>query len=195
NYQNDDYIEKKNLKSCKVEDSGVKKKAEDNGNNLNNNDHNQVKNLLNKLRSSEKMKHLVECFRKYCNESNCTHEQWNDKLESLLEPEEDQMLKKLKRLLFEMLPIFFDAFSLLYDNPLKNHNILEEEYINIYIYFVLKKALRNKAVQASTYRKLVMRQEECAYRSDGLAYITTEKQYIDYVINGTKEMSNFVQNA
>ncbi|RIB01638.1 hypothetical protein C2G38_2230210 [Gigaspora rosea] len=158
NYQNDDYIEKKNLKSCKVEDSGVKKKAEDNGNNL-----------------------------------NCTHEQWNDKLESLLEPEEDQMLKKLKRLLFEI----FDAFSLLYDNPLKNHNILEEEYINIYIYFVLKKALRrgNKAVQASTYRKLVMRQEECAYRSDGLAYITTEKQYIDYVINGTKEMSNFVQNA
>ena len=35
----------------------------------NDNDHRQVKNLLNGLRSSEKMKNLVECFQKYCNES------------------------------------------------------------------------------------------------------------------------------
>ncbi|CAG8753932.1 3711_t:CDS:10, partial [Racocetra persica] len=258
--QNDDYIEKENSKSCKVGD--VKKQAEENGNKLNDNDHSQVKNLLNELRSSEKMKYLVECFQKYCNESvndltrneimdltpssefvlrytdeddymqvleetfesvdklfpesaikflneffseNCTHEQWDDKLESLLEPEDDQFLKKLKRLLFETLPIFFDAFSLLYDNPLKNHNMLEEEYMNTYIHPVLKKVLNrgNKAVQASAYRKLVMRQEGCADRSGGLAYITTEKQYEicviegyrPYVVDDTKEMSDFVQNA
>ena len=49
----------------------------------------------------------------------------------------------------------------------------------------------NKAVQAS------------ADRSDGLAYITTEKQYEicviegsrPYVVDDTKEMSDFVQNA
>ncbi|CAG8590392.1 1148_t:CDS:10 [Diversispora eburnea] len=244
--QNDDYIEKENSKSCKVEDSGVKKQEKEKGNNLNDNDHSQVKNLLNELRSSEKMKNLVECFQKYCNESvneltkneimdltpssefvlrytdeddymqvlretfesvdelfpesaikflneffseTCTHEQWDDKLESLLEPEEDQFLKKLKRLLFETLPIFFDAFSMLYDNPLKNHNMLEEE--------------GNKAVQASAYRKLVMRQEGYTDRSDGLAYIITEKQYEicviegsrPYVVDDTKEMSDFVQNA
>ncbi|CAG8593739.1 3732_t:CDS:2, partial [Funneliformis mosseae] len=268
--QNDDYIEKENSKSCKVEDSGVKKQEKEKGNNLNDNDHSQVKNLLNELRSSEKMKNLVECFQKYCNESvneltkneimdltpssefvlrytdeddymqvlretfesvdelfpesaikflneffseTCIHEQWDDKLESLLEPEEDQFLKKLKRLLFETLPIFFDAFSMLYDNPLKNHNMLEEEYMNTYIHPVLKKALHrfsniryiqgNKAVQASAYRKLVMRQEGYADRSDGLAYIITEKQYEicviegsrPYVVDDTKEMSDFVQNA
>ena len=61
----------------------------------------------------------------------------------------------------------------------------------------------NKAVQASAYRKLVMKQEGCADRSDGLAYITTEKQYEicvvegsrPYVVDDTKEMSDFVQNA
>ena len=48
-----------------------------------------------------------------------------------------------------------------------------------------------------------MRQEGCADRSDGLAYITTEKQYEicviegsrPYVVDDTKEMSDFVQNA
>ncbi|RHZ81804.1 hypothetical protein Glove_117g27 [Diversispora epigaea] len=61
---------------------------------------------------------------------------------SLLEPEDDPFLKKLKILLFETLPIFFDAYSLLHDNPLKNRNMLEEEYMNTYIRPVLKKALR-----------------------------------------------------
>ena len=32
--QNDDYIEKENSKSCKVEDSGVKKQEKEKGNNL-----------------------------------------------------------------------------------------------------------------------------------------------------------------
>ena len=61
----------------------------------------------------------------------------------------------------------------------------------------------NKAVQTSAYRKLVMRQEGYADRSDGLAYIITEKQYEicviegsrPYVVDDTKEMSDFAQNA
>ena len=32
--QNDDYVEKENSKSCKVEDSGVKKQEKEKGNNL-----------------------------------------------------------------------------------------------------------------------------------------------------------------
>ncbi|CAG8554730.1 10127_t:CDS:10 [Ambispora leptoticha] len=228
--QNDDYIEKENSKSCKVEDSGVKKQEKEKGNNLNDNDHsqNEIMDLtpssafvLRYTDEDDYMQVLKETFEsvdelfpestiKFLNEffsETCTHEQWDDKLESLLEPEEDQFLKKLKRLLFETLPIFFDAFSMLYDN----HNMLEEEYMNTYIHPVLKKALRrfsniryiqgNKAVQASAYRKLVMKQEGCADRSDGLAYITTEKQYEicviegsrPYVVDDTKEMSDFVQ--
>ncbi|CAG8676897.1 3233_t:CDS:10 [Funneliformis mosseae] len=139
----------------------------------------------------------MSCFRK----SNYTHQQWDNKLESLLEPEEDPFLKKLKRLLFETLP------------ALQNHDMLEDEFMNTYIHPVLKKAMcrfsdiryipGNKAIQASAYRKSITKQEGNADRSDGIAYTNTEKSYEicvvegsrPYVVDDTKEMSDYVQNA
>ncbi|UZO05956.1 uncharacterized protein OCT59_026293 [Rhizophagus irregularis] len=144
---------------------------------------------------------------------NCTHQQWDNRLESLLEPEEDPFFIKLKRFLFETLPAFFDAYSLLHNNPLKNHDMLEDEFMNTYIHPVLKRALwrfsgiryipGNQAIQASAYRKSIMKQEGNADRSDGIAYTTTEKPYEicivegsrPYVVDDTKEMSDYVQNA
>ncbi|CAG8478947.1 17359_t:CDS:2, partial [Funneliformis caledonium] len=132
---------------------------------------------------------------------NYTHQQWDNKLESLLEPEEDPFLKKLKRLLFETLP------------ALQNHDMLEDEFMNTYIHPVLKKAMcrfsdiryipGNKAIQASAYRKSITKQEGNADRSDGIAYTNTEKSYEicvvegsrPYVVDDTKEMSDYVQNA
>ena len=80
---------------------------------------------VDKLFPESAIKFLNEFFQRYCfilssgnlslclsitsslfiSWQTCTHEQWDDKLESLLEPEEDHFLKKLKRLLFETLPI------------------------------------------------------------------------------------------
>ncbi|GBB92212.1 hypothetical protein RclHR1_19840002 [Rhizophagus clarus] len=144
---------------------------------------------------------------------NCTHQQWDNKLENLLKPEEDPFLRKLKRFLFETLPAFLDAYSLLHNNPLKNHDMLEDEFMNTYIHPVLKKALwrfsdiryipGNQVIRASAYRKSIMKQEGNADRSDGTAYTTTEKPYEicvvegsrPYVVDDTKEMSDYVQNA
>ncbi|CAG8651113.1 1013_t:CDS:2, partial [Ambispora gerdemannii] len=132
---------------------------------------------------------------------NCTHQQWDNRLENLLEPEEDPFLRKLKRFLFETLP------------ALQNHNMLEDEFMNTYIHPVLKKALwrfsdiryipGNQAIRASAYRKSIMKQKGNADRSDGIAYTTTEKPYEicivegsrPYVVDHTKEMSDYVQNA
>ncbi|CAI2189596.1 3506_t:CDS:10, partial [Funneliformis geosporum] len=142
----------------------------------------------------------IEFLDVFFSEQNCTHKQWDNKLDSLLEPEEDPFLKKLKRLIFETLP------------TLQNHDMLEDEFMNTYIHPVLKKALwrfsdiryipGNKAIQASAYRKSIMKQDGNADRSDGIAY-TTKKQYEicviegsrPYVVDDTKEMSDYVQNA
>ncbi|CAG8801534.1 20691_t:CDS:2, partial [Gigaspora rosea] len=96
----------------------------------------------------------------------------------------------------------FDAFSLLHDNPLKNHNMLEEEYMNTYIHPILRKALRRFA-DIRYVPKQIIKQEGNADRSDGIAYTNTEKQYEicitegsrPYVTDNTKEISDFVQNA
>ncbi|RIB11818.1 hypothetical protein C2G38_74684 [Gigaspora rosea] len=155
---NNDCIEQENPKFYKIDETDDDVKMNDS----NDNDHGQVKNLLNELCSSENMKNLVDCFQKYCNESinelnrneimdltpssefvlkytdeddymqvlketfesvdklfpesaieflneffseTYTLQQWDNKIESLLEPEGDPFLKKLKRLLFETLPI------------------------------------------------------------------------------------------
>jgi len=122
-------------------------------------------------------------------------------------------LKNLKRLLFETLPAFFDAYAWPHDNPLKNHDMLEDEFMNTYIHPVLKKALHrfsgiryvpgNKAIDASAYRKAITNQKGNADRADGIAYTTNEKPYEisvtegskPYNVDNTKEISDYVQNA
>ncbi|CAG8673416.1 7751_t:CDS:2, partial [Paraglomus occultum] len=134
-------------------------------------------------------------------------------LESPLEPEADPFLKKLKRLIFETLPTFLDAFEMAEDNPLKNYDMLEEEFMNVYIHPVLKKALArfagnryvpgNKAIIASGYRKLVTRQKGNADRADGIAYTSDESSYEISVTEGSKpypvdykkEISDYIQNG
>ncbi|CAG8626936.1 5252_t:CDS:10, partial [Funneliformis caledonium] len=119
----------------------------------------------------------------------CNYQKWQDKLETLLLPEEDPFLRKLKRFMFEILPIFFDVFDQLHDNPLKDHEMLEDE--------------GNKAIDASYYRKLIMNQKGNADRSDGIAYTTNEKHYEFCVTEGSKpynvdfdkEIADYIQNA
>ncbi|CAG8572273.1 4798_t:CDS:2 [Diversispora eburnea] len=147
------------------------------------------------------MKNLMKCFQKYCIESVneltqnevmdltlssefilrytdedehiCTHQQWDNKLESLSELEEDPFLKKV-----ETLP-----------------NLRIHEYVHPSR--SKEGSVKFSNIQSST------KQEGCADHSDGIAYITTEKQYEicvikgsrPYVIDDKKEMSDFVQNA
>jgi len=40
-----------------------------------------------------------------------------------------------------LISVSFDAYAWPYDNPLKNHDMLEDEFMNTYIHPVLKKAL------------------------------------------------------
>ncbi|CAG8807356.1 1725_t:CDS:2, partial [Racocetra persica] len=97
-----------------------------------------------------------------------SEQQWEDKIESLMEDNagQNKFIIKLKRLIIETLPIFFDSYKLMSDNPLKNKEMTEEEYMNTYINPILKNALTRfsdiryvpggKAIKASTYRKTMM---------------------------------------
>ncbi|KAG9285256.1 hypothetical protein G9A89_002508 [Geosiphon pyriformis] len=131
-----------------------------------------------------------------------------ERKEALLEPEKDVFLKKLKRLLFETLPVFFDAYAWPYDNPLKNRDMLEK-FMNTYIHPVLKKTLhrfsniRYIPIDASTYRKSISNQKGNADRADGIACTTNEEPYEisvtegfkPYEVENSKEISDYVQNA
>ncbi|CAG8518067.1 11351_t:CDS:2, partial [Dentiscutata heterogama] len=57
-HPNNDCIEQENLKFYKIDETDDNVKMNDS----NDNDHDQIKNLLNELRSSENMKNLVDCF-------------------------------------------------------------------------------------------------------------------------------------
>ncbi|CAG8710810.1 6494_t:CDS:2, partial [Funneliformis caledonium] len=59
-----------------------------------------------------------------------TYQQWRDEIKKLLDPKIDLFLKNLKRFLFEILPIFFDAYKMESENSLINYDILEEEYMS-----------------------------------------------------------------
>ncbi|CAG8628688.1 3441_t:CDS:2, partial [Paraglomus brasilianum] len=119
----------------------------------------------------------------------------------------DFSLRKLKRLLFETLPIFLDAYEM-----------LEEEYMNTYIHPILRKALARfsgipyipisyslvgKAIVASGYRKKVTNQKGNADRADGIAYTSDENSYEISVTEGSKphnvdydkEGADYIQNA
>ncbi|CAG8590035.1 4305_t:CDS:10, partial [Dentiscutata heterogama] len=130
-----------------------------------------------KLFPESAIKFLEEFF-----SENCTHQQWDNRLENLLEPEEDLFLRKLKRFLFETLPALQKALWRFSD-----------------IHYIPG----NQAIRASAYRKSIMKQKGNADRSDGIAYTTTEKPYEicivegsrPYVVDHMKEMSDYVQNA
>ncbi|CAG8588881.1 209_t:CDS:2 [Ambispora gerdemannii] len=143
---------------------------------------------------------------------NLTNEQWRNEIENLLDHEPDPFLKNLKRFMFEILPIFFDSY-MHPDNPLKNRDLGEDEYMTIYIHPMLKKALArfsninyrpgNRAIEASSYRKLITSQSGNADRADGIAYTTNAKPYEICVVEGSKpydtetrkESEDFVQNT
>ncbi|RIA97382.1 hypothetical protein C1645_814081 [Glomus cerebriforme] len=70
-----------------------------------------------------------------------------------------QFLNKIEVTLFETLHIFLDAYSLLHENSLKKHD------------------MENKAIYTLAYKKSIMKQEGNTDHSNGIAYITTKKQY------------------
>ncbi|CAG8801405.1 17617_t:CDS:2, partial [Racocetra fulgida] len=95
------------------------------------------------------------------------------------------------------------------DNPLKNRDLSEDEYMTIYTHPMLKKALARfskityrPAIKAS-YRKLITSQSGHADRLDGIAYTSNTKPYEICVIEGSKlyntetgkESEDFIQNA
>ncbi|CAI2177730.1 11452_t:CDS:10 [Funneliformis geosporum] len=163
---------------------------------------------IDQLFPEEAFEFLVEFFAEKLND-----QQWQDKIETLINPETDQFFKQLKRFMFETLPIFFDSYAMNAENPLKNQEMEEDEYMNNYIHPILKKALArfsniryvpgNKAIEASAYRKSVTNQKGNADRSDGIVYTSNEKPYEICVIEGSKpyntengkEMADFLQNA
>ncbi|CAG8609275.1 6247_t:CDS:2 [Diversispora eburnea] len=145
-----------------------------------------------------------------------SEQQWEDKIESLMEDnsKQNKFTTKLKRLIIETLPIFFDSYKLMSDNPLKNKEMTEEEYMNTYIHPILKKALirfsdiryvpGSKAIKASMYRKTVMNQKGNADRADGMAYTSNQQNSFEisvtegsrpYVTDKNKETCDFIQNA
>ncbi|CAG8694273.1 40613_t:CDS:10 [Gigaspora margarita] len=145
-----------------------------------------------------------------------SEQQWENKIESLMEDNSGQnkFIIKLKRLIIETLPIFFDSYKLMSDNPLKNKEMTEEEYMNTYINPILKNALirfsdiryvpGGKAIKASTYRKTVMNQKGSADRADGIAYTSNQQNSYEisvtegsrpYVTEKNKEIYDFIQNA
>ncbi|PKK75383.1 hypothetical protein RhiirC2_708183 [Rhizophagus irregularis] len=82
-------------------------------------------------------------------------DQWEEKLESLMEVKgnsksfcqqsgknsgQDKFITILKRFLLETLPIFFNAYKLMLENPLKDCE-MADEYMNTFIHPILKKAL------------------------------------------------------
>ncbi|CAG8720907.1 10008_t:CDS:2, partial [Cetraspora pellucida] len=119
-------------------------------------------------------------------------QQWEDKIESLMEDNSGQNN--------------FDSYKLMSDNPLKNKEMTEEEYMNTYINPILKNALirGGKAIKASTYRKTVMNQKGSADRADGIAYTSNQQNSYEisvtegsrpYVTEKNKEICDFIQNA
>ncbi|CAG8551763.1 10049_t:CDS:10, partial [Dentiscutata erythropus] len=132
----------------------------------------EVRNLLNESETcSQELSTILAAFRTYQHESKnilsengimdlricsfandflidffsekLSEQQWEDKIESLMEDNSGQnkFIIKLKRLIIETLPIFFDSYKLMSDNPLKNKEMTEEEYMNTYINPILKNAL------------------------------------------------------
>ncbi|RHZ90270.1 hypothetical protein Glove_1g45 [Diversispora epigaea] len=145
-----------------------------------------------------------------------SEQQWEDKIESLMEvnPKQNKFIIKLKRLIIETLPIFFDSYKLMSDNPLKNKDMTEEEYMNTYIHPILKKSLirfsdiryvpGSKAIKASTYRKTVMNQKGSADRADGISYTSNQQSSYEisvtegsrpYVTEKNKDTCDFIQNS
>ncbi|CAJ0647025.1 11086_t:CDS:2 [Entrophospora sp. SA101] len=119
-----------------------------------------------------------------------SEQQWEDKVESLMEatPKQNKFIIKLKRLIIETLPIFLDSYKFMSENPLKNKEMNEEEYMNMYVHPVLKRALShfsdiryvlgNKAIKASVYRKNIMNQKGNADRADGMAYTLNQQKFL-----------------
>ncbi|CAG8596480.1 9915_t:CDS:2 [Ambispora leptoticha] len=167
---------------------------------------------IDKIFPEEAYEFLINFFSERLSEK-----QWEEKIESLMELDSNQtkFIIKLKRLIIETLPIFFDSYKLMSDNPLKNKEMTEEEYMNTYIHPVLKKALlrfsdirycmfRNKAIKASTYRKSVMNQKGSADQADGISYTSNQQNSYEisvtegsrpYVTEKNKDTCDFIQNA
>ncbi|KAF0367611.1 hypothetical protein F8M41_013544 [Gigaspora margarita] len=166
---------------------------------------------IDKIFPKEADEFLTDFFSKKLSE-----QQWEDKIESLMKvgSEQNKFIIKLKRLIIETLPIFFDSYKLMSDNPLKHKEMSEEEYMNTYIHPILKKALirfsdiryvpGNIAIKASIYRKTVMNQRGAADRADGMAYTSNHQNSYEisviegsrpYVTEKNKESSDFIQNA
>ncbi|CAG8634685.1 2990_t:CDS:10, partial [Ambispora leptoticha] len=128
---------------------------------------------------------LLEFFSKSL---TCQH--WYDEIERLLDPEHDPFIKNMKRFMFEVLPIFLDAFAMGSENPMKERNMGEEEYMTAFIHPMLKKALGRFA---NLRYKL----------ADGIAYTSNKKPYEICVVEGSKpydtengkETQDFIQNA
>ncbi|CAH1764409.1 21499_t:CDS:2 [Entrophospora sp. SA101] len=155
--------------------------------------------LIDQLFPEEAFEFLVEFFSEKLND-----QQWQDKIETLTNPEADEIFKQLKS---------FDSYAMNAENPLKNQEMEEDEYMNNYIHLILKKALArfsnicyvsgNKAIEASAYRKSVTNQKGNADWSDGIVYTSNEKPYEICIIEGSKpyntengkEMAEFLQNA
>ncbi|CAG8625425.1 4090_t:CDS:10, partial [Ambispora gerdemannii] len=151
---------------------------------------------------------LLEFFSK-----NLTCQHWYDEIEKLLDPEHDPFIKNIKRFMFEVLPIWFDAFAMGSENPIKDRNMEEEEYMTGFVHPILKKALArfanlryrpgDKAIEASAYRKSITEQSGNADRADGIAYTSNQKPYEICVVEGSKpydtengkETEDFIQNA
>ncbi|KAG9299959.1 hypothetical protein G9A89_009687 [Geosiphon pyriformis] len=151
---------------------------------------------------------LLEFFSKSL---TCQH--WYDEIERLLDPEHDPFIKNMKRFMFEVLPIFLDAFAMGSENPMKERNMGEEEYMTAFIHPMLKKALGrfanlrykpgDKAIEASAYRKSITAQSGNPDRADGIAYTSNKKPYEICVVEGSKpydtengkETQDFIQNT
>ncbi|CAI2184440.1 9833_t:CDS:2 [Funneliformis geosporum] len=155
---------------------------------------------------------------------NLNEDQWEEKLENLMEnkgspeeffqqsgenPRQDKFITKLKIFMLETLPTFFDAYKLMSENPLKNREMAEEEYMYTFVHPILKKALIRfsgirYAIKASAYRKTIMNQDGKADRADGIAYTSNQQNSYEisvvegsrsYVTERNKETNDFIQNA
>ncbi|CAG8713044.1 15419_t:CDS:10, partial [Dentiscutata erythropus] len=164
----------------------------------------EVFDPIDKIFPKEGVEFLTDFFSKKLSE-----QQWEDKIENLMKVDSEQtnFIIKLKK-------VDNRNVTDIVNNPLKNKEMTEEEYMNIYIHPVLKKALirfsdiryvpGNKAIKASAYRKTVMKQRGAADRADGIAYTSNSQNSYEisitegsrpYVTDKNKESSDFIQNA
>ncbi|CAB4398509.1 unnamed protein product [Rhizophagus irregularis] len=142
---------------------------------------------IDKMFPEEAHEFLTNFFSEKLNE-----DQWEEKLESLMEVKgnsksfcqqsgknsgQDKFITILKRFLLETLPIFFNAYKLMLENPLKDCE-MADEYMNTFIHPILKKALirflGNKAIKASAYRKSVMNQNGNIDCANDIAYTSNQ---------------------